>query len=377
MSTDMLIRGARIIDPARNIDDYVDVRIMGDRIVTHDAHEITTATKQIHAEGCILTPGLIDYHSHVFHDGTYGGVRPDICMLPNGVTTVVDAGSAGYINFRSFYQYVICTSKVWIKAFLAISPAGQTTIEESYNPEQFNPEEISTLFAAYPDILQGLKLKVQTEDLAGFGITPLVEALKIAEKLHCPIAVHATNPVIPTAELIQYFRAGDIFAHAFHGKGSTIIGPDQHVLPEVLAARQRNVFFDAANGRSHFSADTARKAIADGFYPDIISSDMSSVTKLAWPVFGLPWLISKYLALGMPLPAIIAACTTTPAKLLHMEKEIGTLAPGAFADIALFRLKNKTLSFTDIHNEEIIGEQVLVPQMTIKSGEILYRQIDF
>ncbi|WP_080090604.1 metallo-dependent hydrolase [Salmonella enterica] len=377
MKNDILITGGHIIDPARNINEINNLRIINDIIVDADKYPVTSETRIIHADGMIVTPGLIEYHAHVFYDATEGGVRPDMYMPPNGVTTVVDAGSAGTANFDAFYRTVICASKVRIKAFLTVSPPGQTWSQENYDPDNIDENKIHALFRQYRNVLQGLKLKVQTEDIAEYGLKPLTESLRIANDLKCPVAIHSTHPVVPMKELVSLLRRGDIIAHAFHGKGSTILTDEGVVLAEVRQARERGVIFDAANGRSHFSMNTARRAIANGFLPDIISSDLSTITKLAWPVYALPWILSKYLALGVALTDVINACTHTPAVLMGMAAEIGTLAPGAFADIAIFKLKNRHVEFADIHGETLTGTHVLVPQMTIKSGEILFRQIDF
>lgn len=377
MKNDILITGGHVIDPARNINEVESLRVINDIIVDAEKYPPTKDTLIIDASGMIVTPGLIDYHTHVFYDATEGGVRPDITMPANGVTTVVDAGSAGTANFDAFYRTVICSSKVRIKAFLAVSPPGQTWSQENYDPACFDEDKIYALFRQYRDVLLGLKLKVQTEDIAQYGLKPLTESLRIASSLECSVAVHSTNPVVPMGEFVTCLHRGDIVAHAFHGKGSTIINDDGTVLTEVRHARERGVIFDAANGRSHFSMHTAHQAIADGFLPDIISSDLSTITKLAWPVYALPWILSKYLALGVSLYDVINACTYKPAQLLGMAEEIGTLATGAYADIAIFKLKNKHVQFADIHGETLMGDHVLVPQMTLKSGEMLFRQIDF
>ena len=377
MKNDILILDAHVIDPARNINKQQNVRIIGSKIIDEQEVPITQNTLIIDAKDYIVTPGLIDYHAHVYYDGTEGGVRPDIYMIPNGITTVVDGGSAGTANFDAFYRNVICNSKVRIKSFVTISRPGQTWCKENYDPEFFDIDKLESLFEEYPDTLQGIKIKIQTEDTAQYGIPFLTKSFEIAETLSCRLAAHVTNPMIPTNEFIKFFRKGDIIAHAFHGKGSTILDNEGHVIPEILEARERGVIFDAANGRSHFSMKTAQHAIADKFLPDVISSDLSTITKLAWPVYALPWILSKYIALGMSLVDIVARCTANPAKLLNMENEIGTLAPGAYADVALFKLKNKSAIFEDIHGNKLNGQSILVPQMTIKSGEILFRQIDF
>lgn len=173
MKSDIFIKGGVVIDPARNINARQNIRIIGDRIVNEQDVPVTASTNVIQAEDYIVTPGLIDYHAHVFCDGTEGGVRPDIYMLPNGVTTVVDAGSAGTANFDAFYRNVICTSKVRIKAFVTVSPPGQTWSQENYNPKYFDQDKLVSLFDEYSSVLQGIKLKIQTEDIAQYGISPL------------------------------------------------------------------------------------------------------------------------------------------------------------------------------------------------------------
>lgn len=153
--------------------------------------------------------------------------------------------------------------------------AGPNPSQENYDPDNIDENKIHALFRQYRNVLQGLKLKVQTEDIAEYGLKPLTESLRIANDLKCPVAIHSTHPVVPMKELVSLLRRGDIIAHAFHGKGSTILTDEGVVLAEVRQARERGVIFDAANGHSHFSMNTARRAIANGFLPDIISSDLN------------------------------------------------------------------------------------------------------
>lgn len=373
LNPDILITGAHIIDPAQGIDGIQPLRIIGDRIVAPDT-PLSSSTESIHAEGCYLFPGLIDFHAHVFYRGTEYSVPADLATLPYGVTTVVDAGSAGSANYESFHRQVISQSLVRIKSFLAASSPGQTWDEENQDPAKYDIPKIKALFRRYPDTLLGLKIKQEAGVVGDLGVKPMHAAVALAEELGCPVAVHTTDPAVPVAALVRLFRAGDIYAHAFHGKGSTIIGEDGHVLATVKEARRRGVLFDCAHGRSHFSLKTARSAINEGFFPDIISSDLSRFSFNISPAFNLPWVMSKLLALGMPLYDIIAACTSTPARAINMPLEIGTLAPGACADIALFKLARRQVTFTDIHREIQTGENLLIPQMTLLAGEKVYRQ---
>lgn len=376
LNPDIVITGAHVIDPSQNINDIRNLRIIGDSIADPET-PVTPATEYIDARGYYLFPGLIDFHAHVFSQGTEYGVPADLATLPYGVTTVVDAGSAGTANYELFHRQIISQSQVRIKSFLAVSPPGQTWEEENLDPAKYDIEKIKTLFRRYPQDLLGLKLKQERSLVGGLGIEPMRASVALAETLGCPVAVHTTDPVVPAGELVQLFRQGDIYAHAFHGKGSTLIGQDGHVLAEVREARRRGVIFDCAHGRNHFSLKTAGGAIRDGFYPDIVSSDLSRFTFNKSPAFNLPWVMSKLLALGMPLYDVVAACTVTPARVMKMQRTIGTLAPGACADVALFRLASGSVVFNDIHGEALTGEKLLIPQMTLRAGERVFRQTAF
>jgi predicted amidohydrolase len=376
MKEKVLVSGGHVVDPARNINAKADVCVVGDRLVEPNGAFHPDLT--IKADGCLVLPGLIDYHTHVFFGATDNGCPPDMGTLPYGVTTAIDAGSAGTANYSAFH-HVIANSAVRIKAFLSVSPTGQATmkLDEDHDPRRFDEEKMETLFRDYPSELLGLKLRISEEVVGDLGLSPLVKALEIADRLSCRVAVHTTNPPGDTAALADLFRPGDVFAHVFHGKGSTIIGDDGRVLPAVKKARQRGVIFDAANGKSHFAYRSAEAALADGFAPDIISSDLGWITAFKHPMVALPWVMSKYLALGMSLPAIVAACTSTPARLLGMEHEIGTLAAGSCADVAIFKLIEHHCEFFDSLGESRFGEQLLLPQATLRGGRIVFRQLNF
>lgn len=373
----ILITGGRIIDPARNRDEIGDVYIEGGRICAKG--QSLQPDLVINAEGCLVLPGLIDFHAHFFFNGTDSGIPVDAAMLPNCVTTAVDGGSAGTANYEMFHQNVVDNSLVRVKSFLGVPPTGQITAkyEDNYDPQYYDEDKMQRLFAKYPGELLGLKLKQSKDVIKDLGLTPMKKALEIAERLSCRVAVHTTDPFPNTTELVNLFREGDIYIHVYHGKGSTIVGVDGKVLPAVKDARARGVIFDAANGKNHFSFKTAEAALRDGFAPDIISSDLTWLTMFKQPVFGLPWLMSKYLALGMSLNDVVAACTSTPAHLLKMEDEIGTLSPGACADVAILKLIDSRCEFFDADANKRIGEKFLMPQATVRAGRIVYRQMNF
>jgi predicted amidohydrolase len=379
MGNDILITGGRIIDPARGIDSINDVLISGDRIALLSGGDRGSANLVVRADGCFVLPGLIDFHSHVFFDGTDNGIAPDAGMLPNCVTTTVDGGSAGTANYSIFHKNIIANSVVRIKSFLHVAPAGQLTAKftENHDQKYYDEDKMELLYRKYSGELIGLKIRLSKEVVGELGLEPLKKALEIAEHLSCPIAVHVTNPAADTREVVELLRPRDIFVHVYHGKGSTIIGDDGRVLPAVKAARQRGVIFDAANGSNNFVFSIAEAALNDHFLPDIISADLTWRTLFRQPVFGLPWMMSKYLALGMKLHDIVAACTSTPADVMGMSGEIGTLAPGACADVAILRLVDHPCEFLDTNGDIRVGDKLLLPQATIRGGRVVFRQLNF
>ncbi len=377
MAYDIIIQNGRIIDPARGIDRIGTVYVKEDRIAETANEDTADAAQVIDGTGCLVLPGLIDFHTHLFHTGSLFGAPPDSALLPLGVTTAIDAGSAGIANYGAFHNSVVANSFVRIKSLLNVAAEGQVTecYPENLNPKFYDASRIAGLFRKYRGELLGLKIRVSkgvVDDLA-----PLRRTVQIGEEVGCPVAVHATDPPREMEELVKLLRGGDILVHAYHGKGNTIIGSNGKVLPEVWDGRRRGILIDVANGINNFAFQTARAALSDRFKPDIISSDLTIQSMYRFPVFGLPYLISKYLSLGMDLTEIIAACTATPARLIGMEGEIGTLAPGSCADIAVFKLADTTVRFADSMGETVAGGQLLIPKLTVRAGRVVFRQVDF
>jgi len=379
MKVDIRIASGTIIDPQRCIHEKGDVLIRGNRIVEASEAEVIEAEKVINAEGCLVFPGLIDFHAHIFPFGTEMGIQPDVSMLPVGVTTVVDGGSCGTANYESFLRSVVPVNKLRIFSLLNVCPAGLLTsrYHEQVDPRYYDEAKICELLAEYPQQLLGLKIR-QSKDIVGeLGIRPLEATLKIADKVGCPVVVHTTNPPVTTEKIAEMLRSGDVFCHVHQGTGETILGVDGKVKSALFEAQKRGVVFDAANGRNHFSFPLARQALSEGFLPNIISSDITAKTVFGDYVFGLPYVLTKYLALGMDLPTVIAACTSVPAGWMGMSGKIGTLAPGAYADVAIFRRSSQSLVVKDNFGHSVTAEGCLVPQATILNGKVVFRQIEF
>lgn len=376
MKYDVWIRGGMVVDPGRSLEREGDVLVSRGTVVDPPVDGIVEAEEVIDATGCLVLPGLIDFHAHLYFGGTEIGIEPDVGLLPQGVTTAVDAGSAGVANYDMFSSCVVARSVVRIKSLLNVSPCGLVTTRyhEDVHPRHYDPERVAALFARHRGELLGLKIRQSRTIVEGLGLEPLRAALHMATPLGCPVVVHATDPPGSPAEIAELLRPGDVFCHAFHGTGRTILSSDGTILPEIQRARSRGVVFDAAPGRNNFAFSVAREAIRQSFLPDVISTDLTARTLYRQPVFGLPHVMSKYLGLGVPLRDAVAACTSTPARLLGMIGEIGTLASGACADIAVFKQTTKRVEFIDTKGERMEGEMLLVPQLTLRAGRVVFRQ---
>lgn len=379
MKADYILCGARVLDPAAGVDERRDLYISASRLVDPGGEAVKCLPERvIDLTGCIVTPGLIDYHAHVFCSGSNIAIEPDR-LLSQGTTTVVDAGTAGCANYEAFECDVIRTSRIGIRSFLNIDSRGQ---EDAARPENFDPalydrEDIRAVVERYGEQLLGLKLRLSRgivpDERAEEILRACVELADWLEKRtgkHLRLCVHATDCPLPAGDLAAMLRPGDIFCHCFQGKGHSILTEDGGIDPGVLEARERGVLFDAANGRGNFSLFVARGALRAAFLPDIISSDLTVSTFLGSPhVRSLPHVLSKYLALGLSLPEVLRRCTEMPAKLLGMECEIGTLRPGARADIAVFKLEDRIWEQEDFCGSKIRCEKLLVPQMTFLGGK--------
>lgn len=386
MKLDILIKNGLVAD--LNSGSYINqnIGIVGNRIV--DLHTADSqAETVIDAAGCIVLPGLIDFHAHVFHGGTAISVNPDVLCLPNGVTSVVDAGSSGWVNYKLFRNSVINTAQTRIKSYLNVVNVGLSTLGggptgylENTNPANYNVEKISQTLNENRDNILGLKLRYSQDIATGrnFSSDPFYATVALARELKTTLCVHVTDSRLPADELIGHFQSNDIYAHCFHGTGNAIIRESGEVFPAIKEAKARGVIFDCSNGVAHFDFTVARNAMEQGFNPDIISTDLTLRNSLRTDkVFSLLFIMSKYLNMGMSFFDVVRAVTRTPARLMKMEGQIGTLAPGAFADIAIVKLRKEKIVFEDTKGAQLAGDRYIDNCATISNGQIVYRRQRF
>ncbi|GHU04172.1 metallo-dependent hydrolase [Betaproteobacteria bacterium] len=373
------ISNGRVIDPSTNTDTIKDIYIHNSRIVDVDGQN-PEIEENIDASGCLVVPGLIDFHTHLNRGNSDLGIHPDLMTLPNGITSAVDAGSTGSANFEGFYKNVVCSSDLTIKSFVHISPIGVMTEIHTENPDPavYDYPRLEYLFERYPEQLLGLKVRIGLNFSRQFGLEPLIATKALAERLGAVMCVHAVHPESPYDEILSHFGKGDILCHCFQSKGPySILDANGKVGEAARAARERGVLFDAASGRANYSFAVARSAIDDGFLPDFISTDVVTYSVYKPKVFHLLWVMSAYLAVGMPLQDILRAVTQNPAKAMGMEGQIGTLAPGALADVAILKIRDKPMAFTDQFGNSYLGDKLLLPMATFKAGRCAFMQINF
>lgn len=373
---DIVIKNGILIDTIGGFEKKEDIAVVAGKIVAIGTVSADDAKMCVDAEGCYVSAGLIDYHCHVFHGGDWASCPAEVYALPNGVTTLVDAGSAGCGGFPMFWNGVAARSLVNVKAYIFVGTGGQVGLGcvEDENPAHINRDGIVELCQKYPKEIVGIKIKIDKDHLAQYGIEPLREAIRLGEQTGLRVSAHATDPVVPVDELIDLFRPGDIYCHMYHETGEGILDESGRVRDSIRRARERGVLFDAAHGKTNnFSLSCAKKAIDQGFTPDIISSDYTKISLSARYPFTM--MLSEYLNLGMSFTEVLRCCTENPAKLIA-DRNTPFLAPGEAADLAVLKITERPVTFWDHYGNLVHGDRLIENKMTICNGEILFDQLE-
>ncbi len=370
---DTLILGGELVDPGTGRFGRFDIGIR-DGVIARVAPSLADAVAEqvIDARGQLVTPGLVDLHTHVYWGATYWGIEPDPIAARTGVTTWLDAGSAGAYTFPGLRRYIIERSRVRIFALLNLSSIGLVAPTwEFANLDYCDVDVAARVIEANRDRILGVKARIDANTTRGVGIRPLQLARQLADSLHLPLMVHINNGPPTLEEVAALLRPGDILTHCSTGGTMRIITPDGKVQPAIRALREQGLVLDIGHGTGSFSFAVAEALLAEGIVPDTISSDIHQLA-VQGPMFDLPTTLSKFLALGLSLPGVIERATVRPAQLIG-RPELGSLAEGTPADIALFRLVEGDVVFYDVMMEERRGSQLLVNTLTMVSGRIMPR----
>jgi dihydroorotase len=370
MSYDLVIAGGTVIDPASGLGDLRDVAIRDGLIAAVEPHiPRAEASDLLDATDLIVVPGLVDLHVHVYWGVASLSIPPGSHDLQRGATTIVDAGSSGGNTFPGFRQFVIEPFAGTILAFLNISAMGQIDPElgELHDLRYAMVDRAVEVARANRDLIVGIKVRL-SEMLAGpNGLAGLERAIEAGEAIERPVMAHIGGTAFPIEDVLVRLRPGDIVTHAFTGWQPGIVDSAGRIVPEALEARARGVRFDIGHGAGSFRFHQAEAALAQGFRPDTISSDLH---RFNWegPVHDLVTTMSKFLHLGLALPEVTRMATTAPAEAIGRKAEMGTLAVGAVADMAVLRLEEGRFEFTDSGGVSVEGRQRLVPVATVKRG---------
>ncbi|MFN0166480.1 MAG: amidohydrolase/deacetylase family metallohydrolase [Bryobacteraceae bacterium] len=371
---DLLLKGGRVIDPMNNLSGKLDVAIAGGKIAKV-APDIPggDAKRVADVSGLYVTPGLIDIHVHVYAGTGLPGVLtgdnsvyPDGFSFRSGVTTVVDAGTAGWRNFPDFRNRVIGRSKTRVLALLNVVGGGMGPSGEN-EPHDMDVQAAASMAKRNSEVIVGVK----TAHYGGPEWVSVENAVKIGQEANIPVMVDfgANRPERPLRDLLlDKLRPGDIYTHCFSGNRTELI--DARLNPAMPMGQKRGVFFDVGHGGGSFRWNVAVQAVKEGFFPDSISTDLHTGSMNAG-MKDMTNVMSKFLSLGVPLEQVIRMSTWTPANEIK-RRELGHLTAGAGADVAVLRVDNGKYGFLDSSGARYDGTRMIVAEMTIRDGSVVW-----
>ena len=374
MTYDLILQDGHVLDPSQKLDGVTDVAFSGGKVARIGPNLKADSDCDVRkVSGAIVSPGLIDLHTHVYWGGTWLGIDAEDFCRRSGVTTAVDTGSAGPGNFAGFRKHVIERSKVRILAYLHVSFAGiyafsrRVMVGESEEIRLLAPLDAVEVANANRDIIVGIKVRVGARASGRSGTVPLDIALQVADELGLPVMAHIDDPPPTYEEVIARLRPGDVLTHAFRPYPNAPVTAQGTVKQAVIEARRRGVLFDIGHGKGSFAFKTARAMLANGFMPDTISSDVHQLC-INGPAFDQVTTMSKFLCLGMPLVDVIAASTVNAAFALK-RPDLGSLKPGSVGDATILRVKDGRFDYVDVVGEHLPGDRRIVSEGVVIGGQ--------
>jgi dihydroorotase len=365
---DLVIRGGRVIDPARRFDGEADVGIRAGKIAAvRRSIPVSAAAEALDARGMLVVPGLVDVHLHA-RDAE---LPPAEILATGGVTTMVDAGSRGADNVETIVA-IAERAPNRLRLLLNIgrlgnNPGGRGEFLDGL--EQADVEKAARAVAAHRQWIVGIKARLSRGVAGDNDLEVLRRAVAVAGPAGLPVMIHVGNTAAPLPRILELLRPGDIVTHMYAPAPHGILDDAGVLLPEVRAARRRGVRFDFGNGlNEHWTWDVAERALAQGFPPDTISSDLN-VPGRAAQVFDLPNVLSKFLVLGMPLADVIACATSNAARTFTELRDLGTLRPGAVADVTVLEGVRGDVEFVDNYGGVRKGTERLTTRAVVVGGK--------
>jgi dihydroorotase len=360
---DLIVRGGRVIDPSLRVDAIRDVAITGGRIAAIEADIEGDAAEVLDATGKIVVPGLLDIHTHYAREE-----EGPLVGLAGGVTGWVDAGSGGADQIDEL-AVIARSAPQPARVLINIGRAGILPDGDTMDLRLADVEAAKEAIARNRDVVVGVKARL-TRGVAADDVEVLRRAQEVATSFDLPVMIHMGQTASPLSRLLGQLKRGDIVTHMFAPPPNSIIDEEDHMRPEVLAARRRGVWFDVANGRTgHLRWDTFDRIIQAGFWPDTISTDGSTTSGTAESVIDFPNVLSKFLNFGMTLDQVVARATVNASRIFPLFHDRGTLNVGAPADVAVLELREGTFEFVDNYGNTRTGRQRLFPSETVLGGK--------
>lgn len=373
-----ILKGGRLIDSASGLDGQRDVHVRDGVVAAIGADLKAEGATVIDVKDCIVTPGLIDVHLHLMNGLGAFGVDPDIFGVGSGVTTVVDAGSAGHSLLTVFRNYVTRNAKTRVLNYVNLSTLGGVTgpgYSILADPRLIDEDKIEKAVDANRDIIVGIKIMATGGALGAEGLKPLARARKLGDNLKIPLLVHIgeswTKDTAPVhvGDVLKYLRAGDIVTHMFTVHPGGLLDPNGKLWPQVRDAKESGVLMDVGHGLHNLNFDVARKVLDQELFPDGVSTDGHRGNR-AGPVYDLPTTMAKLMALGFSLNQVVEMATINAARLLGRSHEIGFVRVGQPAEISVLRLEERQWKAVDSQKGTIQARQALVPVYAIRNETI-------
>ncbi len=360
---DLIIKGGRVIDPSLRVDAIRDVAIEGGRIAAVEANLSADAAETFDARGKIVVPGLLDIHTHAAR--TKDG--PALC-LADGVTGFVDAGSQGADRIQEAMT-VARSAPQPCRVLINIGRAGILPEGDTMDINRADVGAAREAVAKNRDVIAGVKARLSRDVAGANDYEVLRRAQEVVTAFNLPVMIHMGQTISPLPRLLDLLKPGDIVTHMFAPPPNSIIDENGRILPEVLAARRRGVWFDLGNGRTgHLRWDIVERVMQAGFWPDTFSTDWTPEGRTA-QVIDFPNVMSKFLDFGMPLDHVIARATVNGSRVFEVFRDRGTLNVGAPADVAVLELRQGSFEFVDNYGNKRTGRQRLFPSATVLGGK--------
>jgi dihydroorotase len=360
---DVIVKGGRVIDPSLRINAIRDVAIAGGRIAAVEANIAADAEETIDARGRLVVPGLLDIHTHYARDNE----GPTVC-LADGVTGWIDAGSQGADHIADSVA-VAKSAPQQGRVLINIGRAGILPGGDTMDISRADVGAAKDAIARNRDFIVGVKARL-SRDVAADDVEVLGRAQEVATSFNLPVMIHMGQTVSPLPRLLNLLKRGDIVTHMFAPPPNSIIDDNGYILPEVLAARRRGVWFDVANGRrGHLRWDIVDRVLQAGFWPDTFSTDGNTTSRTTAGVIDFPNVMSKFLSFGMTLDQVVARATVNASRVFPLFNDRGTLNVGAPADVAVLELREGAFEFVDNYGNKRTGRQRLFPSGTVLGGK--------